>query len=681
MISLEHLFTPIKVGNLNLKNRLIHTSMAPGPGYSLLGGKPSPRLINYLEERAKGGAALLCTSVGFYNSDTAGEHYVAAYLDEHIPDLRKIAEAVHKYRTLIVGQPVTIATWRRSEDEPERPWGASEKVFHKGMPPRNVMSKDDIRLYIAQQVETARILKAAGFDAIEILAGVGNIVSHFLSKASNNRTDEYGGSVENRCRFLVEIIQAVKEVCGRHFPVLVRFSPIDYIPGGNDLEDAKLIVPILEKAGAAWLNCQAGWHESSIPLTTKDIPDGYWSFMTAELKKVATVPLVSGYRYTDPLVMEKTIAEGKADIIGGARYLIADPEFANKAMAGKLEDIQQCICCCRCLDDVVSKGVGLEFCSVNPRLGPEIEKPLQTAAEPKKVLIAGSGPAGLSAALTAAERGHEVTLYERGPRIGGCLVMSAIFNPLYERLTNYYEAQLSKNPNITVKLDTAVTTELVEAEKPDAVIVAVGGQPIDLSVPGSEKGNVVSSHDFLELLNGNPPNKPGLVNKFMFTVGSIFLKCCYSPKLIEKFMGMKWPFGNRVAIIGGGLPGCDLGVELGKHNRKLVIFEEGKRIGFDVGASDRFHTLNKLKAASVQMEPQTKVLEITDSGVKVRRSDESEFVYEADTVAITLGFHNNLDLANELKGKVPLLFVIGDCAEPKRMPDATKQGYQAALQI
>ena len=167
--------------------------------------------------------------------------------------------------------------------------GRPRRVFHKGLPPRNIMSKDDIKLYTSQQVETARILKAAGFDAIEVLAGVGNIVSHFLSKAGNTRTDEYGGSVENRCRFLVEIVQGIKKVCGNDFPVLVRFSPIDYIPGGNDLEDAKQIVPILEKAGVAWLNCQAGWHESSIPLTTKDIPDGYWSFMTAELKKVAKI--------------------------------------------------------------------------------------------------------------------------------------------------------------------------------------------------------------------------------------------------------------------------------------------------------------------------------------------------------------------------------------------------------
>ena len=498
------------------------------------------------------------------------------------------------------------------------------------------MTEDDIKIFIIQQAESARILKTAGFDAVEILAGIGNPISHFLSKASNNRTDKYGGSIENRCRFLVEDIQAIKKACGEDFPVLVRFSPIDYIPGGNDLEDARQIIPVLENAGAAWLNCQVGWHESSVPLVTKDIPEGYWSFITAELKKVATVPLVSAYRYTDPLVMEKTIQEGRADIIGGARYLISDPEFVNKARDGRSEDIRRCICCCRCLDDVVARCKGLEYCSVNPRLGREIEKPLERTPKPKKVIIAGSGPAGLSAALTAAKQGHDVTIYERGPRTGGCLVMSAIFTPLYQRLSDYYQVQLRKTPDIKVNLNTRVTPELIKSENPDAVIVAVGGVPIDLDVPGVERGNVVRSHDFLELLNGKPPQKPGLVNKIMFPAGAIFLRYFYLPKLIRKFMALKWPFGNRVAIIGGGLPGCDLAVELGKYHRKLAIFEESRKIGFDLGPSDRFHVLNKLNNFSVQMEQQTKVLAITDKGVKAQRADSTEFVYEADTVAVTL---------------------------------------------
>lgn len=681
MSRLNHLFTPIQVGKLTLRNRLIMTSTAPDLGYATDIGKPTQWLLNYLEERARGGTALICTSLSFFVNDPTIEHYPAAYSEEHIPDLRKMVEVVHRHESLLVGQLMTTGHWRKNADEPTHKWGASEKVFHKGLPPRHVMSEEDIKIFISQQATSANILKMAGFDAVEILAGIGNPISHFLSKASNNRTDKYGGSIENRCRFLVEDIRAIKKACGDDFPVLVRFSPIDYIPGGNDLEDAKQIIPLLETAGASWLNCQVGWHESSLPLVTKDIPEGYWSFITAELKKVAAVPLVSGYRYTDPLVMEKTLAEGKADIIGGARYLIADPEFVNKAKEGRLEDIRKCICCCRCLDDVVGRSKGLEYCSVNPRLGQEIEQPLERAQKPKKVMIAGSGPAGLSAALTAAKRGHNVTVYERGPRIGGCLVMSAVFNPLYKRLSDYYKVQLRKNPNIKLILNTAVTSALVKTENPDAVIIAVGGHPIDLKVPGIDGDNVIRSHDFLELMNGNAPEKPGFVNKLMFAASALFLKYFYFPELLTKMMFLKWPFGNSVAIVGGGLPGCDLGVELAKHHRKLAIFEESRKIGFDIGPSDRFHTLNKLKDSAVQMESPIKVLAITDAGVKARRADSTEFVYEADTVAVTLGFQKNMDLADELQDKAPMIFAIGDCADPKRMPEATKQGYQAALQI
>jgi 2,4-dienoyl-CoA reductase (NADPH2) len=666
---------------MTLKNRLVHTSMSPGPGYALSGGKPTQRLLNYLEERARGGVALICTSVGFYPSDISGEHFTAAYSEKHIPDLQKLAEVVHRHDALLAGQLLTIGPWRRNDNEPECMWGASEKVFHKGLPPRRIMSEDDIKLFITQQAASAGILKAAGFDAVEILAGIGNPISHFLSKASNNRTDRYGGNIENRCRFLVEDIQAIKKACGDDFPVLVRWSPIDYLPGGNELEDAKQIIPVLEKAGAAWLNCQVGWHESSVPLTTKMIPDGHWSFITAELKKTATVPLVTAYRYTDPLVMEQVIAAGKADIIGGARYLIGDPEFPNKAKEGRLEDIRQCICCCRCLDDVVSKGAGLEFCSVNPRLGPELDTPVKPAPKKKKVIVIGGGPAGLSAALTAAQRGHNVTIYERGPRLGGCLLMSAVFDPMYERLTNYYKTRLNKTPNIKIKLNTTVNYELVKAEKPDAVIAAVGGVPLDLDVPGIDRKNVVRSHDFLELLGGHPPQKAGLMNKVMFNAGAVALKYFYSAKLLKKMMAMKWPFGKRVAIIGGGLPGCDLALELGKHKRRIAIFEEGKRVGYDVGASDRFHSLSRLKEYAVQMEPLTKVLAITGKGVKAVRADKTEVVYEADSVAVTLGFKKNMDLVDELQGLVPEIYAIGDCAEPKRMADANKQGYRAALKI
>jgi len=361
-----------------------------------------------------------------------------------------------------------------------------------------------------------------------------------------------------------------------------------------------------------------------------------------------------------------------------------DPEFPNKACEGRLDEIRKCICCCRCLDDVVGEGKPMDYCGVNPRLGPELDTAVEPAAKAKKVMIAGSGPAGLSAALTAAQRGHDVTVYDRSPRIGGSLVMSAVFAPMYERLIDYYKVQLEKNyPQIKVILETPVTTALVEKEKPDAVIVAVGGKPIDLDVPGGDGANVVTSHDFLKLVNGNPPKKAGITNKIMWTAGSVAMKKFFSAKFVRDNMGMSWPFGNRVAIIGGGLPGCSLaeGLMDNKRKRDLTLIDEDHRLGWDVGNSDRFQVRTKLKKYPVQMEEFAKIIEITKNGVKFKRKDGTEVTCDADTVAITLGFARNMDLANELQGKADKIYVIGDCADPARMADATKAGYQAAMQI
>lgn len=686
MADFPMLSSPIKIGNLTLKNRLMTTSMSPGHGYVTDDGKPTRRFLNYLEERAAGGTALICQTVAFFHRNLKPHQHPLpyAYSDEHLPHLRSMAEVVHKHGGLLFGQPWAVHDWKPSHEDEEKPWGPTEITVSKIFPPFTAMTKEHIEIFKAQIIQCAITLQKAGWDGVDVMAGVGGIMNRFISPATNTRTDEYGGSLENRCRLTVEVMTGIREACGPDFPMIVRWSPVEYVPGGHDIEDSLQVVPILEKSGACLHNLAIGWHESSVPLTIKDVPDGYWSWVSEKIKTVAKIPVATAYRNTDPAVMEDILQKNKADVIAGLRYNIADPEFANKVMAGKEEEINKCICCCRCLDDVVSSGKPLNYCGVNPHLGEELDKPLIVKTEkPKNVMVIGSGPGGLSAAVTAARRGHKVTLYERGPRIGGCLVMSSIFSPIYSRLNEYYKTMLKKYPEITLKLNTYVTPELVAKMKPDAVIVAVGGHPVDINVPGADNGNVFKSHDFLELLNGKPPKKPGFVNKIMFTCGSFFLKFFYTPDLARLFLAkFPWPFGKKIAIVGGGLPGCELAKEMMKHDRDIIILEEKKKIAHDVGGSDRFHFTSAFKKSPrVKIEVLTKAIEISKQGIKVRHEDGSEAWHETDTIAITLGFRPNMSLADALIESVAELYVVGDCTIPARMADATKAGYIAACKL
>lgn len=689
------LSSPITIGGVTMRNRMLTTSMSPGAGYTDADMRPTQRFLNYLEARAAGQTGLIVQTIGPLKRTP--EHpglspLPAACDDECIPHLARMADAVHKHGGLIGGQPYFVHDWKPTVDEDEKPWGPSDISILPFMGPFTAMTLEHIEKFRADFVNCVRVMKAAGWDAVEVMAGVGGILNRFLSPATNNRTDRYGGSLENRVRLTVEVIRAVREEVGPDFPILVRWSPVEYVTSpigaGHTIEDALAVVPYLEEAGADLHDLAVGWHETSVPLTTKQVRDGHWSWVSQRIKTVATKPVVTAYRETDPVVMERILREGRADVIGGLRYSIADPEFPRKVMEDRPEDIAMCICCNRCLDDVVGKELPLTRCGVNPRLGEELDTlTVEPAPVRKKVMVAGSGPGGLAAAFAADARGHQVTIYEAGPRTGGCTKMSSIFSPLHERLLTYYRVRLRKNPQIKVVLRTPVTADLVRRERPDAVIVAVGGEPRGIDVPGVDGKNVVTSHDFLQMLNGTPPKKPGALNKVLWNAAARFLTIYYTPSFARWATSVSpWPLRRSVAIIGGGLPGCELG-ELTMHSgRRTAIFEEGKKVGFDVGASDRFHVTSGFKKAeNVQTFPSTRVTAITAdgvTGVQTGKDGTTQTVTaRAKTVAVTLGFDPNLGLAEQIEALGVPVTAVGDCAVPGRIADATKTGFQAGVAL
>lgn len=648
-------------------------------------GKPTQRLLNYLEERSAGGMGLICQTIAPWKRSTEVRHPLVIGAEEgDIPELKKMVDAVHKHGGLIVAQPWCVHLWDPCDGRPETTYGPSEKSWRE--PPYTPMTLDDIEIFRKQIANCALLCKKAGFDGVEVMAGVGGILNRFLSLATNNRSDEYGGSLENRARLTLEVIRDVKEACGKDYTVLVRWSPVEFVEGGTqDPSEYFDFVPMLEEAGCDLHNLSIGWHETSIPLTTKDIPDGYWSWVSEKIKTVATKPVATAYRETDPYVMEQILEEGKADLIAGLRYNIADPAFAKKVMEGKQDEIVRCVGCCRCLDDVLGKGKPLNYCSVNPHLGEELDKPLygDKASRRKRVIVVGAGMAGIAAAIAADERGHEVTLYEKGPRIGGAVVLSAVFSPTYERIVKHAEQDLAKHPNIRVKFNTEVTSKTIEAEHPDAVIVAVGGNAMSLNVAGADGKNVVQSHAILEMVNGKAPESKGILNKVMYWGGSIFLKHFYSPDFARQALGvMKWPIGKSMAIVGGGLPGCELAREMMKHGREITIVDDHKKIGWDVGASDKFHIKSEFKKAdNVTLKTSSVVKEIQPDGVLIASEEGVEEKIIAKSVVIALGFEKNMELGESLKGVVNEVYMVGDCAEPARMADATKQGYRAGCRV
>lgn len=688
--------SPLQVNGVTLKNRMITTSMSPGLGYVDKNNRATSRLAAYLEERAAGQTAMIIQTIVPWERtevDTGIHELPSCYDESCIPNLKEyMVDPVHKHGGLICAQPYYVHDWKPAPEIKEAPYGPTDIAILAFMGGFTAMTLEDIEHFKQQYFNAARICKEAGFDAIEVMAGVGGILSRFMALATNNRTDQYGGSLENRVRLTVEVIQGVREVVGQDYPIIVRWSPIDFIKSdagsGLSMEESLLIATMLEEAGCDLHDLAVGWHETSVPLTTKVIEDGHWMYIAEQIKTVAQKPVAQGYRNSDPAIMEQNLASGKADVIAGLRYSIADPALPQKVMEDRTDDMRKCIVCCRCLDDVVSKGLPLEYCGVNSRLGPELDHEAFPPIEKvKKVMVVGSGPAGINAALTAAMRGHKVDLYEAGPRLGGCVKMSSIFSPYHERYLNYLITQVRKHPEINVHLNTKVTSELVAQKKPDAAIVGVGGEPLGLDVPGNDGKNVVTSHDFLEMLNGHAPKKKGAFNSFMWNAGALFLKLYYTPSFARKMTAnFSWPIARSVDIIGGGLPGCEFGHLAMESGRTTNIIEENKKIGYDVGGSDRFGLISGFKKAeNVEMYPLTKVTEITSEGVKAIQSDkegnQTELFLPAKTVAITLGFDKNTGLGDAVKELVAEVYLVGDCDNPARIADATKAGYVAGCAL
>jgi 2,4-dienoyl-CoA reductase (NADPH2) len=671
------LLEPIKIGNVELKNRVYMLPMSTelGENYNV-----TDRLIDFYTERAKGGTGLVTLGTvmvaDFYGTQPqypSQKGAMGIWSDEFIPGLQKLTSAVRKNGGKSCCQLELCYEWRRDGSYPLEAVGPSVGRGGAFIPLVRELTVEEIKIMIKQFGDGARRAREAGFDLIQLHAGIGYMINRFISPHSNKRTDEYGGNLEKRMRLIQEIIADCQKKAGADFPIMARISAEEYMPGGHTIEDTKKIVPILERAGIAALDIQVGFHESTRPLVNQFVPDGAFVDIAHEIKKVAKIPVIAGYRIDSFELAEQIVEQGKADMVGMARQLIADPEFVNKVKAGHPEKIRRCIVCSRCLDAVfVGKGL---CCSVNAEVASTLGQPVPGN---KKVVVIGAGPSGMEAARIAAKRGHQVTLFDRGSRLGGLLLMASILNEKLERLVSWYQQELTSLP-IDIRLNTEVTTTLLEQMKPDAIIVAPGGEPIIPNVPGVNGKNVIGGFDIKKLMEGISPKKQ-LLWRFAALGAKIFGK---NPAFMRWAMGLPWPVKKQVAIIGGGFAGCELAMGVMK-GREVTIIEESKKIGSDIGMIDRGTVLNILKNGGVKMETLCRVKEILPNGVKVTKQDGSESVIPAKTIMLSLGLESNTKLYNQLARKFKNVHLIGDGKGGKeihRIKEAIADGYEIGFKI
>jgi len=678
-----------QIGRVTTRNRMIKT--ANGTSFIQPDGYVGDRALAYYEAMAQGG-------VGLIISESCGVEYplgvqhppVQFHLDDdkYIPSYAELAKVVHKHGCPLFIQFQHAGPWNPTGLLPIRDTRAASALTEEELPgpgfavPR-AMSHAEVLDYIDIWAKAAERAAKAGFDGVEINGGTCHQINTFLSRVWNRRDDEYGPqSIENRARFMGNIVREIKKRLGKDFPVTVLLNIVEYRhPLGTTLEEGVQLAKFMAEAGADAIQCRAhSYHHRDgliqpekvfYPELPVDPPkDLDWSRsgkgalvpLVEAVKKVVRVPVFCACRL-DPVIGEEYLRKGKLDFVGMTRRLLADPKLPNKVMAGRLEDIRPCIGCLHCID-VRNKNQLLE-CAVNPGLNKEREYVFnfQPAAQKKRVMVVGGGPAGMEAALTAAKRGHEVSLFERN-RLGGLVPVAAMLKGFeiedYLALTKYYVTQLAKE-KVETYFGVNPGASLVVGMEPDVLILAAGALPSKLEIPGSGSKKVLHSARLHKQLR--------------------FFLNFFSPKALQTLTKFWMPIGKRVVIIGGSIMGCETAEFLIKRGRKVTIVHNGKTLGDGIPVEDLMRLIPWLDSKGITCYTEAKGEEVTNDGLVITTKDGERRVLPADTILVTLPYFPDTTIAKKFEDMVLETYLIGSGAEPGLIVNAIASGAKMGREI
>ena len=667
----DSLFTPITINTLEIENRIYLPAMHLGMAREF---EVTDQIVNFYAQRAKGGPGMICVGYATIDELSGNTQNIGAHDDRFIPGLTRLASAIKENGSLAAVQINHSGRYNFSfflnGKQPVAPSAVASRMT-KETP--KAMSHEEIKETVNSFAAAAVRVQTAGFDAVEVLSGTGYLISEFLSPLTNQRTDEYGGGLENRMRFGLEIVTAIREAVGKDYPVIVRMNGNDFMPGGNPRQELIEYARALAKGPVDALCINVGWHEARVPQIVAQVPRGAFAYLARAIKEVVDVPVIASHRINDPQTARQVISEGYCDMVAMGRSLIADPMLPQKARQGKEKEILHCIACAQGCFDNLFKLKHVE-CLCNPLAGYEQDEEKAPVSSPKKVLVVGGGPAGMTAALTAFRRGHSVTLYESCHRLGGQLHLAAA-PPGRQEFAQFaidLENQIMAL-KIPVVLNTKVDKKLIEAMEPDYVLLATGAKPLLPPIPGLDLPHVADAWDVLE-------------------------------NRVET--------GTRVIIIGGGAVGVETALFLSekgtissdtlkflfvnkaetpetlfematKGSKEISLIEMMDRVGKDIGKSTKWGMMQDLGRFGVTTITSGKVTKIIETGIEFVQESTGDATQQiaADTVVVAAGSKSHNPLEAIVKEMGLAYQVIGDAGKVATAFDAVHGGYKAAKDI